>query len=250
MMRCVRGMVLLCAALLSSSVWATELKVAVAANFHPVFERIAEGFERESGVRVRISSGASGALYTQIRHGAPFDLFLSADSARPALLEQHDLILPGSRATYAVGILAFWSREGGADEARLRLWHQRLAIANARTAPYGEAAEQVLDHLALTDSLKGKLLRGNSVVQAFQYVDSGNVGGGLVALSLLKARAVPESHYWPVPPQWHHPLDQQAVILKRTAEPEAAKALMRYLLEQRPLLTQAGYSVIEAPIRF
>ncbi|MBY6226142.1 molybdate ABC transporter substrate-binding protein [Ferrimonas balearica] len=222
---------------------ATELKVAVAANFHPLFEQIAEGFERDSGIRVRVSSGASGALFTQIVHGAPFDLFLSADSDRPQRLEQLDLILPDSRVTYAVGVLAFWCRNAPATELELRQWHSRLAIANARTAPYGAAAEAVIERLALGPALQGKLLRGNSVVQAFQYVDSGNVNGGLVALSLLKARGVDASQYWPVPPQWHGSLEQQAVILKRTAHPEAARALLDYLLQQHALLTRSGYSL-------
>lgn len=235
------GLLLLCA----MPVGATELKVAVAANFHPLFEQVAEAFERETGIVVKVASGASGALYTQIVHGAPFDIFLSADSERPERLEQQGLILPGSRATYAVGILAFWNRSAPATEQQLREWNARLAIANARTAPYGAAAEAVLDRLALNGVLKGKVLRGNSVVQAFQYVDSGNVDGGLVALSLLKARGVADEHYWTVPAQWHGSLEQQGVILKRTEEPEAAKALMRYLLEQRPLLTRSGYSLSE-----
>ncbi|MBY6187416.1 molybdate ABC transporter substrate-binding protein [Marinobacter hydrocarbonoclasticus] len=221
---------------------ATELKVAVAANFHPVFQQIANGFERETGIEVKVASGASGALYTQIIHGAPFDVFLSADSARPERLEQQDLILPDSRTTYATGVLAFWNRQAPATEGQLRHWHTRLAIANARTAPYGAAAEAVIDKLALKDALKGKLLRGNSVVQAFQYVDSGNVQGGLVALSLLTARGIAPEHYWTVPAHWHGSLEQQGVILKRTEQPEAALALMRYLQAQHTLITQSGYA--------
>ncbi len=227
---------------------ATELKVAVAANFHPLFEQIARDFERDTGISVKVASGASGALYTQIVHGAPFDLFLSADRDRPERLEQQGLILPGSRATYAIGVLAFWCRNAPATEQQLREWQSRLAIANARTAPYGAAAEAVLDRLALSDALKGKVLRGNSVVQAFQYVDSGNVNGGLVALSLLKARGVADEHYWTVPAQWHGSLEQQAVILKRTTEPDAANALMRYLLEQHTLLTRSGYTLAKSAI--
>ncbi len=227
---------------------ATELKVAVAANFHPLFEQIARDFERDTGISVKVASGASGALYTQIVHGAPFDLFLSADRDRPERLEQQGLILPGSRATYAIGVLAFWCRNAPATEQQLREWQSRLAIANARTAPYGAAAEAVLDRLALSDALKGKVLRGNSVVQAFQYVDSGNVNGGLVALSLLKARGVADEHYWTVPAQWHGSLEQQAVILKRTTEPDAANALMRYLLEQHTLLIRSGYTLAKSAI--
>ncbi|GAA5186862.1 molybdate ABC transporter substrate-binding protein [Ferrimonas gelatinilytica] len=222
---------------------AAELRVAVAANFHPLFEHLAVEFERQSGVEVRIASGASGALFTQIVHGAPYDLFLSADATRPQRLEQMGLTVPGSRTTYAIGVLAFWDRQLPASELRLRQWHGRLAIANPRLAPYGAAAESVLRRLGMTERLKGKLLRGNSVSQAYQFIDSGNVPGGLVALSLLKARGVPPAQYWPVPTSWYDSLEQQGVILKRTREPEAARALMTFLLQQERRLAQAGYAL-------
>ncbi len=227
----------------SFHVAADELKVAVAANFAHTLTQVAERFEAETGHRVRISSGATGALYTQIQHGAPFDLFLAADSRRPQLLEKEQKILPGSRVTYAIGQLAYWQRQGDPSEQSLTQWHKKLAIANPRLAPYGAAAQQVLSRLDLVKQFKGKLVTGSNILQAYQYVDSGNVQAGLVALSQLRSAGVDASHYWVVPEHYYAPLEQQAVVLKRTANPRLAQQLLDYLTQQQQLLTEAGYQV-------
>ncbi|TKB51063.1 molybdate ABC transporter substrate-binding protein [Ferrimonas sediminicola] len=222
---------------------ADELKVAVAANFAHTLSKVAERFEAETGHRVRISSGATGALYTQIQHGAPFDLFLAADSHRPQLLEQEQKILPGSRVTYAIGQLAYWQRSGEPSEQSLAQWQAKLAIANPRLAPYGAAARDVLGRLGLVPKLKGKLVTGSNILQTYQYVDSGNVQAGLVALSQLRSAEVDPHHYWVVPDHYHAPLEQQAVVLRRSTNPQLAQQLLDYLNRQQRLLTDAGYQV-------
>ncbi|GAA4891633.1 molybdate ABC transporter substrate-binding protein [Ferrimonas pelagia] len=227
-----------------SPAWAVpELNVAVAANFRSTLAPLAEQFEQENDVKVRLSSGASGALYTQILHGAPFDLFLSADNERPELLAQQELII-GQPFTYATGVLAYW-QPGVPGESvtkqHFMQWQGRLAMANPRIAPYGEAAREVLERSERTDEFGRNIVRGSNILQTFQYVESGNVAAGFVALAQLHAFAVPASEYWVVPAEMHTPILQQGVVLKRTDEPELARQLVDFLLTQEGALTDAGY---------
>lgn len=226
-----------------SGVQAEELKVAVAANFAHTLGQITKEFEAQTGHKVRVSSGSTGALYTQIQHGAPFDLFLAADKARPQRLEREDKILPGSRTTYAIGQLAYWQRSGTPGAESLSHWQGKLALANPRLAPYGAAAMEAMSKLGIRDAFKGRTVTGNNILQTYQYVDSGNVKAGMVALSQLRAAGVPQEQYWVIPDSYHAPLEQQAVILKRTAQPELAQQLLTFISQQQSLLTDAGYQV-------
>lgn len=217
--------------------------VAVAANFKSTLEQVAKGFTEQTGIQVQISSGATGALYTQILHGAPYDLFLAADDERPALLVEKGLGEPDTLNSYAVGLLAFWVPGQQPDEATLTHWQGRLAIANPRIAPYGAAAKQVGEHLDILHRLRGNIVRGNNILHTFQYVQSGNVPAGLVALAQLRQAGIPDQEFWLVPPQWHDSLQQQAVVLKRSKHPAEARALLDYLMAQDDLLSQAGYAI-------
>ncbi|MBY5993273.1 molybdate ABC transporter substrate-binding protein [Ferrimonas balearica] len=234
----------LCLALLLVPVaQATTLTVAVAANFKTTLEQLVADYQAQTGVRVQISAGATGALYTQILHGAPYDLFLAADDVRPAQLVAQGLADPDSLSDYAIGVLAFWHPKGRADETTLAQWDQRLAMANPRTAPYGAAAEQVAQHLDILHRLRGKIVRGTNILHTFQYVQSGNAPAGLVSLAQLKAAEVPPQEYWLVPESWHGSLTQQGVVLTRSAHPQQAKALLQYLMARDDLLSQAGYAI-------
>ena len=210
--------------LLSFSVQAETLKVAVSANFKPVLEPLARKFEQSSCAsksgkkcRVLVSTGSTGTLYNQIVNGAPYDLFFSADSARPAKLEQKQKIVSGSRKPYAYGRLVLWDRRASDTDEPISLsqlsgWQQRIAIANPGTAPYGLAAKQVLEHLELWSSLRKQLVMGNSVQQAWQFVASGNVSVGMVALSQLPENKRHQAVL--IPDNLYKPIRQEMVVLK------------------------------------
>ena len=234
-----------------SSFWGTagaaQLKVAVAANFKPVLATLAATFEQETGHSLLISAASSGVLYNQIIYGAPFDVFLSADVERPAQLEEQGLILAGSRQLYASGVLVLW-RPGGAQSSALTLNdltnHQgRLAIANPATAPYGLSAKQVLDNLGLWPSSQSRLVKGASIAQAWQFVASGNAPAGLVAKSQVLDHAHDISRVFQIPDTMYQAIKQELVILKRTREPEAARALANFLLSPtaQKIIDDHGY---------
>ncbi len=225
---------------------AADVRVAVAANFAATLHRLVEGFESESGHRVQASSGSTGKHYAQIRNGAAFDLFLAADSVRPARLEADGVGVVGSRFTYAVGRLALWvpgnEALGPPEDYLRRAGFGRLAIANPRLAPYGMAAQQVLEAWAIWKRLQPRLVRGENVAQAFQFVATGNAPAGLIALSQLRAAEAPQATFRLIPDGLHHPIRQQALLLRRG---EAAEAFVRYLKGDAAsaVIRAAGYRV-------
>ena len=241
---------LLCLCGLSQSLaFAGETRVAVATNFLSAFKVIAERFEEKTGHQIKTSSGSSGKLYVQIQNGAPFDLFFSADAQRPELLEKEGLVVSGSRFTYAVGRLTLWSVDPlkipGDGEAVLRKEKfQFLAIANPKTAPYGQAAIQTLKALKLWERLEGRLVRGENIGQTFQFAFTENAQLGFVALSqVLDPKLKSLGSRWDVPIHLYAPLTQQAVLLKRGRENSAAKSLMDYMKEKpaRDIIEGFGY---------
>jgi molybdate transport system substrate-binding protein len=222
---------------------AGEALVAVASNFADTARRLAQEYQAASGHRIRISSASSGKLFAQIRHGAPFDLFLSADAQRPRRLQQEGLTLSGSLRTYALGRLVFWDPDhrGDAEACRQRLRQaKRIAMANPRTAPYGAAARQVLQALGLRTVTP---VLGENIAQAYAFTAAGSVDGGFVAASQLSAQAPPRGCRWPVPERLHQPLRQQMVLLQRARDNPAARGFHRFLQSPRAgeLIRQAGY---------
>ena len=242
---------LLILALLPKGAFAGEVTVAVAANFLPVLKTLARDFSETSGHRLRISAGSTGKLYAQIRHGAPFDLFLAADAARPERLEREGHSVPGSRFTYAIGRLVLWSpRPGLFDDGQAWLRRGRfgrLALANPKTAPYGLAARQFLQRRDLWTTLQGRLIRGESVAQAFQFVMTGNADAGFVALAQVRTRSNTGGSLWTVPDEDYEPLEQQAVLLKRGDRKPAARAFHAWLRSEsaRERIHAAGYALPE-----
>ncbi len=235
---------------ISQAVWAGSVTVAVAANFVTPARQIAEAFQQNSEHTVVISSGSTGKLFAQIEHGAPFDLFLAADSRRPQLLEQNGKAVPGSRFTYALGRLVLWSpRPRYVDEHGDILGKgdfRRLAIASPRLAPYGLAAQQVMENLGVWRELRGRLVQGENIAQAFQFVVSGNASLGFVALAQIRAAGNPGS-VWQIPDELYHPIRQQAVLLQRGKNSAAANAFFHYLQssEAREIIQGMGYEVVE-----
>ncbi len=232
--------------LLVFSPWlaAAEVRVAVAANFAAPMKALATRFQEESGHRLSLSFGASGQLFAQVVHGAPFQVFLSADEDKPRRLEARGLAVPGSRFTYAVGRLVLWSPRAG-DDPRARLTagdFRRLALANPKLAPYGAAARDWLQATGLWARLRGRLAVGQSVTQALQYARAGQADLALVAASQVRDAG---GTAWPVPADRHRPLRQDAVLLARGADDTAARALLRYLRSPaaRSLIADFGYAL-------
>lgn len=214
--------------------WADEVQVAVAANFTAPIQAIAQDFEKDTGHKLVAAYGATGQFYAQIKNGAPFEVFLSADDSTPAKLEEEKAIVPGSRFTYAIGTLALWSAQPGYVDAKgdvlQKNQFKHLSIANPKTAPYGLAATQVLAKLNLTEATKPKLVEGQNITQAFQFVSTGNAELGFVALSqIYKDGKVQTGSAWIVPASMHDPIRQDAVILEKGKDNPAAKALVDYL---------------------
>jgi molybdate transport system substrate-binding protein len=217
-----------------SSAYADEVQVAVAANFTAPIQAIAKDFEKDTGHKLVAAYGATGQFYTQIKNGAPFEVFLAADDTTPAKLESEKETVPGSRFTYAVGTLALWSAKEGYVDAKGDVLkanqYQHLSIANPKAAPYGLAATQVLDKLKLTEATKAKIVEGQNITQAFQFVSTGNAELGFVALSqIYKDGKVTSGSAWVVPAELHDPIKQDAVILNKGKDNAAAKALVDYL---------------------
>lgn len=229
-----RLLLTLVAATLATPVLADEVQVAVAANFSAPLKAIGDQFARDTGHHLVIASGATGQLYTQIKNGAPFEVFLSADDSTPAKLESEGAAIKGSRFTYAIGTLALWSpKPGYVDEEGAVLKRNaftHLAIANPKTAPYGLAATQTLAKLGLTDAVQAKQVEGQSITQAYQFVATGNAELGFVALSqIYQDGKLKEGSAWIVPAEFYEPIRQDAVLLAPGQDQAAAKALLAYL---------------------
>lgn len=216
------------------TVQADEVQVAVAANFTAPIQAITADFEKDTGHKLVAAYGATGQFYTQIKNGAPFEVFLSADDTTPEKLEKEGDTVKGSRFTYAIGTLALWSAKAGYVDAQGEVLknneYQHLSIANPKAAPYGLAATQVLEKLKLTDATKAKIVEGQNITQAYQFVSTGNAELGFVALSqIYKDGKVSNGSAWIVPASMHDPIKQDAVILNKGKDNAAAKALVEYL---------------------
>lgn len=225
--------------------------VAVAANFAEVMERLESDFERQSPHALTVTSGSTGKLYAQISAGAPFDVLLAADQSYPARLESAGLAIRGSRFTYATGRLSLWSadaaRISGDGAAVLRRGEfRRLAMANPELAPYGVAARELLEALNLFDSLRERIVMGENIGQTHAMVATGNAELGLVARAyVMSERNTTGGSHWDVPPDYHSPIRQDAVLLTRAEDNSAARDLLAYLRrpDVREVIREYGYDV-------
>lgn len=240
------------AGLMGLAVQAAEVRVAVAANFARPMERIAERFTAATGHSVSPSVGSTGRLYSQIVAGAPFDLLLAADAKTPARLVDEGLARAENRFTYAIGQLVLWSAQPGRVDAAGAVlategW-RHLAIANPKLAPYGEAAMAVLRARGLAEKLAPKLVTGDSIAQAYQFVATGNAELGLVAMSQVTMPGQPGGgSSWRVPQALYPEIRQDVVLLRRAETNPAAVALLAFLREPatRALIADFGYAVAD-----
>jgi molybdate transport system substrate-binding protein len=232
------------------------LTIAAASNLQPVLARLGDAFQRETGQTVTITLSSSGSLFAQIQNGAPFDVFLSADMDYPRALDTAGLAEPSTLTTYATGSVVMWARRGSPVDLRGGLTAladsrvRRIAIANPAHAPYGRAAVAALERAGIYDRVRAKLVFGENVEQAAQFVESGNADAGLIPLVLAKSASLAAlGDYAPIPPAIAPPLEQGAVVIRKSQNKDAARAFLAYL--RRPdveaILAQAGFGAVPAP---
>lgn len=213
-----------------------ELRVAAAADLQYVFQQVSARFRKETGHTVELTFGSSGNFFSQIQNGAPFDVFFSADFDYPAKLDAAGLAEPGTLYRYATGNIVLWVRKGSPIDVTRGLQVlldpkvRKISIANPEHAPYGRAAVSALQHEKIYDQVRDKLVLGENISQAAQFVESGNADAGILALSLAAAPPLKdEGEYYEIPASFHPPIAQGAIILKSSKDKETARQFLAYL---------------------
>ena len=219
------------------NILADTIRIAVASNFSHAIKDIAHRFEVQTGHKVILIFGSSGKHYAQIINGAPFELFFSADTIRPSLLEKKGLIQDNSRFTYAIGQVVLWSPNHSLIDKTAQILHKAsfryLAVANPKLAPYGKAAQQILTQQGLWTTLRLRMVRGENIGQTFQFVKSGNAELGFVAFSQIKSPDKKiKGSYWKPDQALYDPIQQQAVLLKNN---DLARAFLKYIKQDEAL---------------
>jgi molybdate transport system substrate-binding protein len=245
-MKFLRLVCLLIVGLCSARANAEEILVAVASNFTAAMNALVAEFEQSNDHKVKVAFGSTGRFYAQIKNGAPFQVFLSADQATAAALEQDGLAVPGSRFTYALGALVLWSHAATVDETRVTKGNYRkLALANPKLAPYGVAAMEVLDSLNLTASTQARWVMGENIAQTYQFVSSGNADLGFVALAqIVDKKHKQQGSLWIIPPHLYRPIRQDAVLLQRGQSSVAARQFLEFMQTDsaKKIITSYGYT--------
>lgn len=234
----------------SGCLYAGEINVAVASNFSYALQSLAADFKLSTGHELRISSASSGKLYAQIKHGAPYDVFLSADEKRADLLIKENKASAENAHVYALGKLVLLSHikdEQGCMNVLSSTQLNHLAIANPAIAPYGMAAEQVLQKLGLWQRLQSRIVMGENIAQSFQFFFTRNAQAGFVAKSMLTmGRDIDAGCIWEVPATMYSPIKQKMVLLNKARENDSAQAFLRYMksAQAKEIIKAAGYDVL------
>lgn len=238
-------------ALASTAMLAEEITVAAAADLNYAGKELAAQFTKKTGIEVKLSFGASGNLFSQIQNGAPFDLFFSADSEYPKKLAERGAVDPQSVRIYAIGHLVLWVPKASAlDPQKLKMdlltspEVKRIAIANPQHAPYGRAAMAALEHFGMKEKVAAKLVAGENISQAAQFVESGNAQAGLIALSLAVSGAMKDAgRYWELPADSYPEMQQSVAIVSSSKHKKAAQDFVDYVTspEGRAILKQYGF---------
>lgn len=228
---------------------AEEALVAVAANFSAPMQQIAASFQKDTGHQLKISFGATGGIYAQIKNGGPFDVFLSADQITPQKLEAEGLGVAATRFNYATGQLVLWSKQDGLVDEKGQVLRgkniQRIALANPKLAPYGVAAWETMTALGLLEELKPKMVQGDNIAQTYQFVSTQNAQVGFVALSQVFANGqLTSGSAWIVPPHLYKPIRQDVILLKNGKDNSAAKALLIYLKGEKAKAVMKSYGYL------
>jgi len=228
-----------------------EVRVAAAADLQYAMQDVAAQFEKQTGTKVDVTYGSSGNFFSQMQNGAPFDLFFSADIEYPRKLESAGLAQPGTLYKYAVGRIAIWMPADSKVDVSSQGWKalldasvQKIAIANPEHAPYGRAAVAALHNARIYEQVKGKLVYGENISQAGQFVQSGNAQAGIVAMSLAVSPGMKDGKRWEIPADMHPPIEQAAIALKSAKNKESAKAFLEFVKTEagRATLSKYGFT--------
>lgn len=227
---------------LFGQVSAETVTIAVASNFASPMKKLATIFEEQSSHKVKTVIGSSGKIYAQIINGAPFDVFFSADQAKPSLLIEQQMAVMDSQYSYATGILVLWAPHLDIFAPRTpNDPHDKIAIANPKTAPYGTAAWQAIRHLDMQVEMGADIIRAENVMQVYQFVDSRAVGIGLLALSQVIGQ--PEGSYIVINEDIYEPIVQDLVLLNRGQDNPAALEFLDFVKSEKvkDIIKSLGY---------
>jgi len=250
--RSLRCVVLVSCLLAFRTADAQEIRVAAAADLKFALEELGAQFEKQAGIRINVSYGSSGNFFAQIQNGAPFDVLLSADIEYPRKLEAAGLAEPGTLYEYAVGRIVIWMpADARADltklgwKALLEPGVERIAIANPEHAPYGRAAVAALHNAGVYDQIRRRLVYGENIAQAAQFVVSGSAQAGILALSLASSPRMRDGKRWEIPANMHPPIEQGAIILKNAKDKEGAHAFLAFVKSDaaRKILESYGFTL-------
>lgn len=238
--------------LVAGSARAQEIRVAAAADLKFALSELAMHYEQHSGTKVNVTYGSSGNFFAQIQNGAPFDLFFSADLDYPRKLEAAGLTESGTLVEYALGRIAVWTPRDAPMDVTTQGWNallspavQKIAIANPALAPYGRAAVAALEKAGILEQVKSKLVYGENISQAAQFVQFGNAQAGIVALSLALSPAMKDGKRWEIPANMHPPIEQAAILLKSAPNKSQARAFLEFVKtpEARATLERFGFMI-------
>jgi molybdate transport system substrate-binding protein len=231
-----------------------EIRIAAAADLKFAMGELTESFEKRTGTKVSVTYGSSGNFFSQLQNGAPFDLFFSADIEYPKKLEASGLAEPGTLHPYAVGRIVIWMPPESSVELSKLGWNalldasvQKIAIANPEHAPYGRAAVAAMQNAGVYEQLKSKLVYGENITQAAQFVQSGNAQAGIIAMSLAVSPGMKNGKSWEIPADMHPAIEQGAIILKSARNKAAAQAFLDSVKsgEGIAVLAKYGFAMVE-----
>lgn len=228
------------------------VRVAAAADLKFAMDELSKEFASRTGTKVEITSGSSGNFFAQIQSGAPFDLFFSADLEYPKKLEAVGLVEPGTFYKYARGRIVIWTPANSEVDVAVQGWNallsarvQKIAIANPALAPYGRAAVSALQNAGIYERVKPKLVYGENISQAAQFVQSGNAQAGIIALSVAHSPAMKEGRVLEIPADMHPPIEQAAVVMKNAKNKTAAQAFLSFVESEqgKEILERHGFAI-------
>jgi molybdate transport system substrate-binding protein len=229
-----------------------KVRIAAAADLKSAMEELSAKFESKTGIKVDVASGSSGNFFSQIQNGAPFDLFFSADLLYPKKLAEAGFAEPGTLLEYALGRIAIWMPAGSKVDVTKQGWSAlldasviKIAIANPEHAPYGLAAVSAIKKAGIYEKVQTKLVYGENILQAAQFVQSGNAQAGIIALSLALTPGMKEGKTWIIPAETYAPIKQGAVLLKRANNKTAARAFLEFVKSApgREILEKHGFAI-------
>lgn len=232
-----------------------EIRVAAASDLNLAMAELAKNFEKQAKTKVNVTYGSSGNFFSQIQNGAPFDLFFSADIEYPRKLEAAGLAEAGTLYEYAVGQIVIWTPPDAKVNVAKLGWKalldasvQKIAIANPEHAPYGRAAVAALQKAGIYESVKAKLVYGENISQAAQFVQSGNAQAGIIALSLVISPAMKDGKQWEIPPDMHPAIEQGVIVLKNAKNRDIASDFLDFIkgAAGRSILAKFGF-MLPAP---